>query len=358
MTSKQVRLIFGGVFFALLSVYCAASFYIWLYPTGSDGGWQGSGSYGEYHITRIDPQSPAKDLHPGDKIIAINGVKVAEHADALGDEYRLPPGSRYAMTVERDGRELTFTWQTIARPRESFPSNKLIALLFWLVGLLVLLLKAEDQQAWLLALTLGSFSTLLGGGFPGDMPADWLTLMVSVARIAGLFSLPLLLHLFLTFPQPSPWLRRWPKLTRWLYAPVCLFVLPTFGVSRLPLEWSTPIFSWPPMRWLGEHGLLLAGYLSLLGYILAALFCLWLSYRTADTAGRRRLRVVMWGSLIGFGSLFLVLVMEVTNTREKWKNIWDWATFSMLFTLPLVPLSFAYAIVRHRVIPISLILRR
>jgi len=115
MKSRQVRLIFGGVFFALLSVYCAASFYIWLYPTGSDGGWHGSGSYGEFYITRIDPQSPAKDLRPGEEIIAINGVKVAEHADALGDEYRLPPGSRYVMTVERDGRELTFSWQTIAR---------------------------------------------------------------------------------------------------------------------------------------------------------------------------------------------------------------------------------------------------
>jgi sigma-B regulation protein RsbU (phosphoserine phosphatase) len=358
MTSKQVRLIFGGAFFALLLAYCAASFYIWLYPPGSDGAWHGSGSYGEYHITRIDPQSPAKDLRPGDKIIAINGVKVAEHADALGAEYRLPPGSRYAMTVERDGRELTFTWQTIARQRGSFQSNKLIALLFWLVGLLVLLLKAEDQQAWLLALTLGSFSTLVGGGFPGDMPADWLSLMVDVARIAGLFSLPLLLHLFLTFPQPSPWLRRWPGLTKWLYAPLCLFVLPIFGVSRLPLEWSTPIFSWPPMRWLVEHGLRLAAYQSLLFYLYMALICLWLGYRMADTAGRRRLRVVMWGSLLGFGSLLLALIMEATNTREKLATISSWLQSSMLFTLPLVPISFAYAIVRHRVIPIGLILRR
>jgi len=112
------------------------------------------------------------------------------------------------------------------------------------------------------------------------------------------------------------------------------------------------------MRWLWEHGLLLASYLSLLGYILAALFCLWLSYRTADTVGRRRLRVVMWGSLIGFGNLFLVLVLEVTNMQEKWPAIWYWSTFSLFFTLPLIPLSFAYAIIRHRVIPISLILRR
>jgi serine phosphatase RsbU (regulator of sigma subunit) len=358
MTSKQVRLILGGVYFALLLVYCAASFYIWLYPPGSDGGWHGSGSYGEFHITRTDPQSPAKDLRAGDKIIAINGVKVAERAEVLGDEYRLPPGSPYSMTVERNGQEMTFSWRTIPRQRVSFPYNKLIALLFWLAGLLVLSLKAENQQAWLLALMLGSFSTLLGGGFPGDMPTDWLTLLVALARIGGLCSLPLLLHLFLIFPQPSPWLRRWPQLTKWLYAPLCLFVLPIFGVSRLPMEWSVPIFSWPPARWLGEHGLVPAAYLSLLGYLFAALLCLWLSYRTADTMGRRRLRVVMWGSLIGFGSLFLVILMEATETDGKLEAVWDFLQYSTLFTLPLVPLSFVYAIVRHRVIPISLILRR
>src|SRR5262245_50086581 len=358
MTSKQVRLIFGGAFFALLLAYCAASFYVWFYPPGSDVGWHGSGAYGEFHITYIDPQSPAKDLRPGDKITAINGVRVAEHAGVLDDEYRLPPGSRYSMTVERNGQELTFAWQTTQRQLGSFPWNRLIPLLFWLSGLLVLSLKAEDLQAWLLALMLGSFSTLLSGGFEEEITATWLALPVALARIGGLFSAPLLFHLFLYFPQPMPWLRRWPKLTRLIYAPVCLFVLPTFGVSRLPLEWSTPIFSWPPMHWLGEHGLLVAGYLSLLGYLLAAMFCLWLSYRTADTAGRRRLRVVMWGSLIGFGSLFLLLVLEVTNTREKWPAIWYWSTFSMLFTLPLVPLSFAYAIIRHRIIPISVILRR
>src|SRR5215510_2539981 len=358
MTSKQVRLIFGSAFFALSLVYCAASFYVWFFPPGSDGGWHGRGSYGEFYITRIDPQSPAKDLRPGDKIIAVNGVNVAKHAGVLVDEYRLPPESQYSMTVLRNGREMTFTWQTIPRSRGAFPYNKFIPLLFWLSGLLILSLKAEDQQAWLLALTLGSLSTLLGGGFPGDMPVDWLSLLVALARIGGLFSSPLLLHLFLYFPQPSPLFRRWPRLTRWIYAPLCLFMMPTFGVSRLPMEWSTPFFSLPPVRWLGEHGLVLAAYLSMLAYLLAAMLCLWWGYRRADLAGRRRLRVVMWGSLLGFGSLILVFVMEVTDTREKLETIWNWLQYSTLFTLPLVPLSFAYAIVRHRVIPISLIIRR
>jgi sigma-B regulation protein RsbU (phosphoserine phosphatase) len=359
--NSPVRFILGIAFFALLLVYSAASFHVWLYPPGSDAGWYVSDyvsdGFGEFLVRQIDPQGPARELRPGDKIIAVNGLKVAEHPGAIFDEILLPPHSRYSMTVERDGREMTFAWQTVPRRRGSFPWDKLIPLLFCVSGLIVLSLKAGDRQAWLLALTLGSLSTVLNNYWQEEIAAKWLAPPIALALIGGLFSAPLLFHLFLYFPQPSPWLRRWPKLTRRLYAPLCLFVLPTIGISRLPLEWAASIVSWPPARWLWERGLPLAD-LSLLGYLLAALVCLWLSYRTADTAGRRRLRVVMWGSVVGFSGLFLVLMMEVTNTREKWTAAWNWLWFSMRFTLPLVPLSFAYAIVRHRVIPISLIIRR
>src|SRR5215468_1831886 len=360
--NSPVRSILGIAFFALLLVYSAASFYVWLYPPGSYAGWYVSDyvsdGFGAFQVVQIDPLGPAQDLRPGDKIIAINALKVAEHPRAIFDEKLLPPHSHYSMTVERNGQEMTFAWQTIPRRRGSFPWNKLMELLFWLSGLIVLSLKAEDRQAWLLALMLGSFSTILNYHWQEEIATMWLALPVALAHIGGLFSAPLLFHLFLYFPQPAPWLRRWPKLTQWLYAPLCLFVLPIHGVIRLPLEWSTPIVSWPPARWLYEHGALQATDLPLLGYLLAALVCLWLSYRAADTAGRRRLRVVMWGSLIGFSSLFLVLVMLATNTQGKWNTLWNWSWFSMAFTLPLVPLSFAYAIVRHRVIPISLIIRR
>ena len=355
--NKRVRLILGLPFFAMLLTGTVAGIYPWLHPHGSNAGWDGSGQFGEFHITGIPADSPAHELHPGDKIIAVNGTKVFDHPEALGDESNMPPGSTYSMTVDRDGQELTFSWKTIPKKPQPFPWNRLVTLLFWLGGLLVLLLKAEDQQAWLLALMLGTFSTLLGGGTQ-DLPSKWLMWLVVLSHIAGLFSFALLFHLFLYFPQPSPWLRRWPRLTTWLYLPICLFVLPSFGVGRLPPQYSTAIFRWPPMPWLIGHGLLTAAFITILAYLVAALVCLWLNYRTSDISGRRRLRVILWGSLIGFGSLFLVIVMEVTGTRERFEKVWGWLQYSTLFTLPLVPLSFAYAIVRHRVIPISLIIRR
>src|SRR5262245_40346913 len=167
--NSPVRFILGIAFFALLLVYSATNFYVWFYPPGSDAGWYWSGGYGEFQVVQIDPQGPAQELRPGDKIIAINGVNAAEHAGVLYDACRLAPGSPYSMTVERNGQEMTFAWQTIPRRRGSFPWDRLIPPLFWLSGLIVLSLKAEDRQAWLLALMLGSFSTLVNNGWWGEI---------------------------------------------------------------------------------------------------------------------------------------------------------------------------------------------
>jgi S1-C subfamily serine protease len=106
--NSPVRFILGIAFFALLLVNSVASFYVWLYPPGSHGGWYWSGGFGEFQVSKIDPQGPAQELRPGDKIIAINGVNAREHADVLRYVYRLAPGSPFSMTVERNGQEMTF----------------------------------------------------------------------------------------------------------------------------------------------------------------------------------------------------------------------------------------------------------
>jgi sigma-B regulation protein RsbU (phosphoserine phosphatase) len=355
---KRVRFILVISFFALMLVNCLAALYLDLANLGSLYGWGCSGRIEKCTIDQVEPEGPAKELQIGDLILAINGVSLVDEPRLLGFSSRRPPGTQYTITVRRADQELTFAFQTVPRPPAKFPWSRLIPLAFWLTGLLVFLLKAEDRQARLLALMLGSFSGVLGGGVPLGLLPDWLALLVGLVRIAGLCSLPLVLHLFLVFPHLSPLLQRWRSITKWLYAPLLFIILPIFGVGRLPIQWAQPIYGWAPLRWLSEHGLYHLAYLCLLAYLFAALLCLFLSYRTADVVGKRRLRVVMWGSLLGFGSLFLVVLMEFAKAEESHKTIWDWLQFSTTIMLPLVPLSFAYAIVRHRVIPISLMIRR
>ena len=82
------------------------------------------------------------------------------------------------------------------------------------------------------------------------------------------------------------------------------------------------------------------------------------NYRAADARSRRKLRVVMVGSGAGFLNVFLRQFGYFVGLANAFPTLWRWFDNCLLFTLPLIPLSFAYAIARHQVIPISLIIRR
>src|SRR5581483_5907031 len=145
--NKQVRYILFISFFAVMLTYWVAGLYEDLARPGSDDGWRAPGQYGVYYIADVNQQSPAKELRKGDQVIAINGVRLADDPRMLNLSRRVPPGTHYTITVLRDGQELTFTLQTFPRPPGPFPWGRLVPPLFWLTGLFVFLLKAEDQQA-------------------------------------------------------------------------------------------------------------------------------------------------------------------------------------------------------------------
>jgi hypothetical protein len=94
------------------------------------------------------------------------------------------------------------------------------------------------------------------------------------------------------------------------------------------------------------------------GTILLGLLALVLSYRRAGQVSKRKLRIVLVGSLVAFVPFimwFLILAV-VPRSREGWFVYAGWITVNIL-TLAM-PISFAYAIIRHQVIPVKLIIRR
>jgi serine phosphatase RsbU (regulator of sigma subunit) len=66
----------------------------------------------------------------------------------------------------------------------------------------------------------------------------------------------------------------------------------------------------------------------------------------------------MAGSAIGFFNFFLVVMGGPAGLQPRMPTLWSWFSTALFVTLPLVILSFVYAIVRHKVIPVSLIIRR
>ncbi len=365
MSLRQRQWVGAMIFVLMFGNFGVGAYSTWLslsrLGNGSYDGWSSRlQSDGRLLIVSVDAGGPASALRRGDELVSINGLTRREDVDIANFNRRVPPGTRYLMLIRRQGQllEIPLVTTAYAATRWIPPlADLLVQLLFLLTGLIVFLLKASDKQAWLLAIMLGTFTGLFNSEL-APLPPFLLTIVV-VARVAGLLFLPVFLHFFLIFPERSPLLNRFSRLEGRLYWPLAL-MLPLLSVNRLIV-----IFRLYPslnafVRNLGILNNRWIGLLTLsivLGYLAAGLVALVIGYRSTGVAARRKLIVIAAGSGAGVLNLLLLIVWEsFFSVDSPWVK--DWLELALKFTLPLIPLSFAYAIFRHKVIPVSLILRR
>jgi phosphoserine phosphatase RsbU/P len=364
MTTRRRKWL-GVFFFALMFGHLGVNAYATLMdvmglPSSSDGWTARKLQGGRAQIVSVDKGGPATALQVGDEFISINGRTLADDPRILNYNARVAPGANYTIVVRRNGQSLEFTLATIEYPISRWLRpiiDDLIQLLFLLTGLTVFLLKPADRQAWLLALMLGTFTGLFNNSLP-PLPVALLPMM-AMARILGVFFLPVFCHFFLIFPDRSPLLRRFPNLERRIYWPFYL-ILPWFSFSRLVLilrgqePWARFFEdSWLlRQQWIGLLSLLIV-----VAYLAVGLTALFAGYRVAGVIARRKLHVVVAGSGAGVFNLLLVILWEAFF-QKLYPDAYAWIRSCLGFTLPLIPLSFAYAIIRHQVIPVSLIIRR
>ena len=140
-------------------------------------------------------------------------------------------GTSYTLTILRNGQMLEIPLQSM-RPESNLGKRlafQLILLIFVVTGLIIFLLKPNDNQALLLALMLGSFVGVVDWQLTA-IPT-WILVIVVIARCAGLWFMPFFLHFFLIFPERSPVLRRFPGLVKFLYWTFALVVAPWFSLN-------------------------------------------------------------------------------------------------------------------------------
>ncbi|MFN0122024.1 MAG: SpoIIE family protein phosphatase [Blastocatellia bacterium] len=352
------RLLVGAVIFLLLAVHLPVNVWLGFHPPGSYDGWTARARPdGVVVITGVDANGPARDLRLGDELISINGAPVGPRSPLLNLNRTAPPGTQYTMQVRRDGALREFALRTWVYNRREAPLTRvwwgLVYLLFLLTGAFIFALRRDDRKAWLLALMLWTITGFTGTNVIASLPG-WLMTLLDLARLVATFFLPLMLHFFLVFPEPAPWTRRFPRLERWLYLPFLLTAFPVFGLGRFPENVVGPtLYALFHKPWL-----LTAGRTVAVAYISGALLALAVNYRAADPLARRRLRVIVAGSGMGFFNLLLMPLGDYMGLNALAPRLWDALNTMLLVTIPLIPLSFAYAIIRHKVIPVSLILRR
>ena len=352
--TKRLKLISGVLFFALMSANIGANFYgSWAEQfTYSQRGWEAKESNGKPVIWTVDADGPAAALRAGDEVISLEVEPRGACRLVNRRECAAPPGTKYKLTIRRGGQTLELDLATAAKSLGAWFYDiilNLVGLIFPVTGVAVFLLKPDNKQAWLLALMLGAFVGLIGGDI--SLAPAWLQSTARFARFFQIAFFPFFLHFFLLFPERGPWARRFPRLEFWLYLPFLSLMFPLTAINRL--GWGKLLGKVPGIEVISQMVIPVVG-----GYMISGLAALIVNYRAADANNRRRTRVVVVGCIAGGISLLIGLARGWFGLGRIYPGFFDLMDYVYPVTLPLIPLSFAYAIARHQVIPVSLIIRR
>jgi len=356
----RLRLTLVGCFFALMLVYVGVSGYFTVsyFTASSDPGWQVmlDGRIQPYgRLSEVDVSA----LRDGDEIIALNGQEFKYARQYFETFARVPPGGSYTIVVRRDGLTKQLTLRTAPQPFwvqiNAVLIQMVIPLTFLLTGLAVFLLRPNNKQAVLLALMLGMFGAALPPiSFVIADVSGWLAVLLITAHLVGACFFAVTLHFFLIFPERLPILRRFPRLEYYLYPPFLLTVYPFVAINAFRMATgSERVYE----VYREFSSLFIISLATAAIYLLGGLLSLAVNYRKANQLSRRKLRVVLAGTTAGFLP-FLSVNTAFFAFQPSITPLWTLALVAAHVALVLIPLSFAYAIVRHQVIPVSLIVRR
>lgn len=351
----RLRFIIVGLFFALMFACSISTAYLLLGTsyTSSFSGWSHEIRDGHVFIVKVDPLGPA-ELLPGDEIVEFNGSDARDGVPLRGFFTLAEAGSSYDLVAVRDGQARRLSLHTIPITGVMwlgvFASTILVPFIFQLVGVAVVLLRL-NKQAILIGLTFGMMS-VSGTAITLPITPYWLKLILALGATIATLSSTTAFHFTAIFPERSRLLQRFPRAEFLAYLPSLAITVP-----------GRAIFNWwlisDPQRALAfaRATYFRAGTALILLYVAASLLMLLMKYRYANQLSRRKLRVLLAGAVVGATPALIIAVgglFGVPLFGPTWVRLGLLATFAML----LIPISFAYAIVRHQVIPVSIIVRR
>ncbi|HYN84138.1 MAG TPA: SpoIIE family protein phosphatase [Pyrinomonadaceae bacterium] len=354
--SGRARLIAGGIFFALMFAYAAGGAYQTFATRRSTAGWLASISGGRVRVETVSAGGPAAALNSGDEVVAVDGEPVGG-THPVFDLMRRPPGHSYSVTVLRGGERREFRLQTAPVPpfTKTFLTllTVVIPAFFLATGLAVFLLRPGDKQAWLLALMFGMFVP----SFPDTLEGlpEWMLWAMVLGGVVSCFFAAVFFHFFLIFPERSPLLKRFPRLEVMLYVPQALFFAPVVGAMTYLQAFAPESFQEREAD-LALPNAAVSVLLAL--YVAAGVASLLFNYRHAGRQSRRKMRVVVAGCMIGFLPTLLLMAVYFYGPSRLDASLLRWLSAGAALAFLFFPLSFAYAIVRHKVIPVRLIIRR
>jgi len=322
---------------------------------------------GRYVIDTVAPGGFADraGLTPGDVLSAFDGRSVEPEFMLKLVQPNLELGRVYRLEVERGGRRLEIRAQmrrvrVLQRPGfEVFLAWQLGDLVLLGTAFLVAFKRPRDPVAAAGALMLATIS--IGQwlhNLPPGYAAAWRTVPWGASFLLWIPNLgvwlmgPIGLTFFLLFPRPL-FRSRWPWVAIWL--PALLFVpanaYSLFHIVHRPAELSgllMPVWAY-------------GAQVTLFGvYGLAMVAAAGLNYaRLKDASEKRRLRVLVAGGAAGaFPALVRFVVIGLASGSRLHDALMSPVPDMLIATAFLLfPVSFAYAVLRHRLLGIRVIVR-
>jgi serine/threonine-protein kinase len=309
-------------------------------------------------VRDVAPGSPAESagLLPGDRILEIDGRRVIDILDCAVAVAHFPSDQPVEVQVERQGRTIRASLNPASWLGIQALDGRMILLFVSLrfpalaMALLLVWRRPGEPTALLGAWGLGTLATASDVPREG-MAAAWRALPTPVAALLWIpFASAFLvgataLAFFTVFPKPLV-RRAWVRVLLWVPA-------------LLGIAWLMPVLARAAAD--GRTGpgdlqrVLRTAPMNVL-YLLSSLTALVLGYRRlTDANERRRVRVLIAGAVVALLAPLPLTVMQwVAPSTARAGTVLAYVSGLLVAVFPL---SFAYAVLRHRLFDLRLVVR-
>jgi len=310
-----------------------------------------------------DSQAESWGIEPGDRVLAFDGRPVRSVPEWIARRANLAAGRPLQIVVERHGQRRRLVVEPRARPPGDWRltelaalANRLAQLVALVVAMVIAFRRPRDPTAllgaWFLA-TVATASMVPPPGFATAWRAlpRWLDAAMWLPFVSGLWLSSIFLSFVCRFPRPL-FRARWPWLLIWL---------PTVAALPRVLPYLVAMIYDPGRTVVVEASLLRLSALKNLLYTFLALALLAWSYRRLEEVNeRRRIRVLALGLSLGsLGILPLFLAIYFPPAAPLSALALSWPGMILAYLLGITfSLSFAYAVLRHRLFDIRVIVRQ
>jgi eukaryotic-like serine/threonine-protein kinase len=303
-----------------------------------------------------DPESQVAKagLRPGDRLLAVDDLRIRTVRDWTAATGSIQVGRTERWLVARGNDQITLDIVPVAarlrtRIIEGYIQYTILLVTGYFLGFLIAWKRRSDPVAligaWFIVSASMAFGLPMGWAVPWREFPLVLQALLWIPQLSRFVLEGIFLTFFVLFPRRMVH-RRWVWFAIWI--PVLITIpwrVKAFYAVIRPGQ-VAPVPGW----------ILQAGFVRTILYLVAGIAILAISYRRSlDRNEKRRVRVLVVGTAISLASASVLVWFDTFAGRmtSLWIIVWIVSVINVA-----CPVSLAYAILRHRVLDVSVIIRQ